>query len=116
MDMVSPAGHDAGWVARKVPTAMLFVPCRDGLVALRIEGSRFTVAWRADGADGSPIVTGDTVWALDLSQGVLHAYQASDGRELGSMPTGSAANFATPAAGNGLVVVAADRRAIAFGN
>ena len=31
MDMVSPAGHDAGWVARKVPTAMLFVPCRDGL-------------------------------------------------------------------------------------
>ena len=31
MPMVSPAGHDAGWVARLVPTAMLFVPCRDGL-------------------------------------------------------------------------------------
>ena len=31
LEMVSPAGHDAGWVARKVPTAMLFVPCRDGL-------------------------------------------------------------------------------------
>jgi N-carbamoyl-L-amino-acid hydrolase len=31
LDMVSPAGHDAGWVARKVPTAMLFVPCRNGL-------------------------------------------------------------------------------------
>ena len=31
MEMVSPAGHDAGWVARKVPTAMLFVPCRRGL-------------------------------------------------------------------------------------
>ena len=31
MPMVSPAGHDAGWVARRVPTAMLFVPCRDGL-------------------------------------------------------------------------------------
>jgi outer membrane protein assembly factor BamB len=95
---------------------MLFVPCRDGLVALRIEGSSFTVAWRADGADGSPIVTGDTVWALDLQQGVLHAYQASDGRELVSTPTGRAANFATPAAGNGLLVVAADRRVIAFGN
>ena len=95
---------------------MLFVPCRDGLVALRIEGTRFTVAWRADGADGSPIVTGDTVWALDLSQGVLHAYQSSDGQELATMPTGRAANFATPAAGNGLLVVAADRRVIAFGN
>lgn len=31
LDMVSPAGHDAGYVARRVPTAMLFVPCRDGL-------------------------------------------------------------------------------------
>jgi beta-ureidopropionase / N-carbamoyl-L-amino-acid hydrolase len=31
LGMVSPAGHDAGYVARRVPTAMLFVPCRDGL-------------------------------------------------------------------------------------
>jgi beta-ureidopropionase / N-carbamoyl-L-amino-acid hydrolase len=31
LDMVSPAGHDAGYVAARVPTAMLFVPCRDGL-------------------------------------------------------------------------------------
>jgi beta-ureidopropionase / N-carbamoyl-L-amino-acid hydrolase len=31
LDMVSPAGHDAGYVARRVPTAMLFIPCRDGL-------------------------------------------------------------------------------------
>jgi N-carbamoyl-L-amino-acid hydrolase len=31
LDMVSPAGHDAGYVAGRVPTAMLFVPCRDGL-------------------------------------------------------------------------------------
>jgi len=29
--MVSGAGHDACQVARKVPTAMVFVPCRDGL-------------------------------------------------------------------------------------
>ncbi|HEY2601158.1 MAG TPA: Zn-dependent hydrolase [Thermoleophilaceae bacterium] len=29
--MVSPAGHDAGYVARRVPSAMLFVPCRNGL-------------------------------------------------------------------------------------
>ncbi|WP_166416604.1 Zn-dependent hydrolase [Cochlodiniinecator piscidefendens] len=29
--MVSGAGHDACQVARKIPTAMVFVPCRDGL-------------------------------------------------------------------------------------
>ena len=29
--MISGAGHDACQVARKIPTAMVFVPCRDGL-------------------------------------------------------------------------------------
>ena len=30
-EIVSGAGHDAVYVARHVPTAMIFVPCRDGL-------------------------------------------------------------------------------------
>jgi len=95
---------------------LLFVPCRNELVALRIEGSSFSVAWRVSGVDGSPIVTGDTVWAIDLSGGQLHAYRASDGQELASMPVGDVANFGTPTAGNGLVLVAAGGHVIAFGN
>ena len=31
MDIVSGAGHDALMVARRVPTTMIFIPCRDGL-------------------------------------------------------------------------------------
>lgn len=31
MDIVSGAGHDALMVARKVPTTMIFIPCKDGL-------------------------------------------------------------------------------------
>ncbi len=30
-EMVSGAGHDAVYVARRVPTAMIFTPCKDGL-------------------------------------------------------------------------------------
>ena len=30
-DIVSGAGHDAAYIARVAPTAMIFVPCRDGL-------------------------------------------------------------------------------------
>jgi N-carbamoyl-L-amino-acid hydrolase len=30
-EMVSGPGHDAGYVARVAPTAMIFVPCKDGL-------------------------------------------------------------------------------------
>ncbi len=95
---------------------LLFVPCRNELDALRIEGSSFSVAWRVPGVDGSPIVTGDTVWAIDLSGGQLHAYRSSDGQELASMPVGDVANFGTPAAGNGLVVVAGGGHVVAFGN
>jgi hypothetical protein len=104
-----------GGTAWKAP--LLFVPCRNELVALRIEGEKFSVAWRKTGMNaGSPIVTGDTVWAIDLDAGQLRAYGAADGQEQTSMAVGDAANFATPAAGNGLVVVAADRRVVAFGN
>jgi N-carbamoyl-L-amino-acid hydrolase len=31
LDIVSPAGHDAGYLAEVVPTAMIFVPCRSGI-------------------------------------------------------------------------------------
>jgi outer membrane protein assembly factor BamB len=95
---------------------LLFVPCRNELDALRIEGSSFSVAWRVPGVDGSPIVTGDTVWAIDLSAGQLHAYRSSDGQELGSTPVGEVANFGTPTAGNGLVIVAGGGRVVAIGN
>jgi N-carbamoyl-L-amino-acid hydrolase len=30
-DMVSGAGHDAAYVSRVAPTAMIFVPCRGGI-------------------------------------------------------------------------------------
>ncbi len=110
-----PVCRGFGGTAWKAP--LLFVPCRNELVALRIEGEQFSVAWRKASINaGSPIVTGDTVWAIDLDAGQLHAYGAADGQEQASIAVGDAANFATPAAGNGLVVVAADRRVLAVGN
>ena len=36
-DIVSGAGHDAVYVARQSPTAMIFVPCRDGISHNEIE-------------------------------------------------------------------------------
>jgi len=40
MDMLSGAGHDAMNVARVVPTAMIFVPCKDGLSHNEAESAR----------------------------------------------------------------------------
>lgn len=40
MDVVSGAGHDAVYVARVAPTAMIFVPCKDGISHNEIEDAR----------------------------------------------------------------------------
>jgi N-carbamoyl-L-amino-acid hydrolase len=37
MDIVSGAGHDAVYMARVCPTAMIFVPCADGISHNEIE-------------------------------------------------------------------------------
>jgi N-carbamoyl-L-amino-acid hydrolase len=37
MDIVSGAGHDACYVSRVAPTAMVFVPCKDGISHNEVE-------------------------------------------------------------------------------
>ena len=39
MDIVSGAGHDACYVARVAPTAMVFVPCESGISHNEIENA-----------------------------------------------------------------------------
>jgi hypothetical protein len=95
----------------------VFVECSEGLVAINVSGNRFSVAWRsAQFSTGAPIVTGTTVWALDLDAGTLRAFAVSDGHALGTQPVGTPAHFATPSASGGRVYVAADRRLLALGS
>lgn len=39
MDIVSGAGHDAGYISRVAPTAMIFIPCADGISHNEIEAA-----------------------------------------------------------------------------
>jgi N-carbamoyl-L-amino-acid hydrolase len=48
-EIVSGAGHDAVYMARSVPTAMIFVPCRDGISHAEVEYASPEAC--ADGAD-----------------------------------------------------------------
>jgi beta-ureidopropionase / N-carbamoyl-L-amino-acid hydrolase len=48
-EIVSGAGHDAVYMARVVPTAMIFVPCRDGISHAEVEYASPDAC--ADGAD-----------------------------------------------------------------
>lgn len=49
MDIVSGAGHDACWINRVAPTAMVMCPCVDGLS--HHEAEEITKDWAAAGAD-----------------------------------------------------------------
>jgi N-carbamoyl-L-amino-acid hydrolase len=40
MKIVSGAGHDAVYMARRVPTGMIFIPCKDGISHNEIEDAR----------------------------------------------------------------------------
>ena len=44
--------------------SMVFVPCSDALVGVRVVGDRMDVAWRLSGGAGPPIVAAGEVWSL----------------------------------------------------
>lgn len=49
MEIVSGAGHDACYVARKAPTAIIFCPCKDGLS--HNEAEAISPIWAENGAN-----------------------------------------------------------------
>ena len=95
----------------------VFVPCTDGLVALRVRsGPSFSVRWRTpEFQAGPPVVSGGAVWSVDIGSGDLIAFDAGDGREVFRARLGAITHFATPAAVSGRLYVAATDRVVAFG-
>jgi len=104
-------GSAFGGIAWAPP--LLYVPCSDGVVALRVNtgAPSFTVAWRTNAASGPPIVAGGAVWSVGGSDLVA---LNSAGQVVFQAPIGQAARFVTPAAGDGRVLVAAAGRVLAF--
>jgi PQQ-like domain len=94
---------------------MLYVPCTDGLFALRVGAGSFSEAWVTSSFyAGPPIVTGGVVWVVDVSSATLYGYGAASGAKGYSFPLGSVAHFCTPSAGDGRVFVGANLHVVAF--
>ncbi len=96
---------------------LLYVPCTDGLRALRIDSRpSFSVAWQGPRFRGeaSPIVAANTVWAIDNRAGRLYALDAGTGRLRFQEDLGRAEHFATPTVSGRRLFVPADHRVIAF--
>ena len=65
----------------------VYVPCTDGVRAVRIDGAgSCTSLWHAAaGITGSPVVGGGRVWSLDPAAGVLHALDPRTGRNVAAV-------------------------------
>jgi len=93
----------------------VLVPCNDGLVRVDVGASNFSVAWTASGFDaGSPIVTGDTVWSVNISTADLLGFNLSTGELTYSFALGSVDHFITPGAAPGTLFVGAGSQLYSF--
>ncbi len=95
----------------------LYVACRDGLAAIRIDDSTATlsVAWRGPSFDaGPPILAGGAVWTADLRAGALYALDPATGQQRFRQEVGPMVHFTTPSAADGRLFIAADQRVAAF--
>ena len=89
----------ASYGGTAVRNQTVYVPCSDGLRAVRI-GSRghIQMLWHASSSiTGSPVVGGGRVWSLDPDTGVLHALGLAHGRSRRAIAVGATSRFATPA-------------------
>ena len=93
----------------------LLIPCNDGLVKVVVGESNFSIAWATSDFDsGSPIVTGDIVWAVNISTADLLGFNLSTGEPVYSFSLGSADHFITPGAAPGMLLVGAGDQLYAF--
>jgi outer membrane protein assembly factor BamB len=93
----------------------VFVPCRDGLVALTVSADRFTVAWRGPANPaGTPVLAGGLVWELS-PDGTFFGVDPRTGAVRFHDDPGTTAHFPAVAALEGQLFVPAGARVVAYG-
>jgi outer membrane protein assembly factor BamB len=107
------SGGAFGGLAYQAP--FVYVPCTNGLYALRVSGNSFSEAWHAGSSNaGPPIVAGGVVWAIDIDSAALTGYSPESGRVVATESLGSVTHFATPSAGGGRLFAPAESQVVAF--
>ena len=96
----------------------VFVPCTDGIVALQLDlGSKpsFKILWRGPNfVPGPPVVAGHAVWTVDVNDGLIYAFDISNGQMLFQDHVGKVTRFTSLAIGKGQVIVSGSRQVLAY--
>jgi len=110
---ISVCGGAYGGTARVGLT--VFAPCTDGLVEVVAGAAGLSVGWRTSNFDaGSPIVTGDVVWAVDIGSNQLLGFNLTTGQQRFSFALGAVVHFCSPAAAPGTLLVAGGSQVYSF--
>ncbi len=92
-----------------------YVPCSDGLAAVRVEGTAMRVLWRGPRATiGPPIVSGGAVWVTDYDSGTLYALDLATGATRVQRSIGAMQHFTTPTAFLDEILVVGGGRLVAL--
>lgn len=93
-----------------------YVPCSDGLAAVRVDGTTLRALWRGprSSSPGSAIVAGGAVWVTDPVGGTLWALDPANGNVRFQKSVGKMQHFTTPSASGDTIYIAADGRLVAF--
>jgi polyvinyl alcohol dehydrogenase (cytochrome) len=102
-----------GGPAYDAATNTLFVPCRGGGIQ-EIDLTSDTLGPKLAGANGAPILVGDTLWAAEYPTGTLTAYDAATGAVEQTLAAGTVPTFASPAAALGLLSIGTTTGVTAF--
>ena len=112
--ITSTQACSAAFGTAAVQGSTVFLPCTDGLVALRTDGDRLVQAWRRSGEAGPPIVAGGAVWDLD-GGGRLTALDPASGQQRFTAQVGNpASRFVSMSAAAGRLFLAPTDKLIAF--
>ena len=96
--------------------SIIYMPCGDGLVAMRVLHSPagLRIVWHTSVGGGPPIVTAGLVWTIG-QDGTLYGLNPTSGAVRQTVAVGSPANhFPTPGVGDGLLLVPSAYRVVAF--
>lgn len=94
-----------GRIAFDAATDAAYVPCRGGGIQ-EVDLRTDSLGWKAGTVNSSPILAAGSLWALSYPGGTLQALNPATGAVEQTTDIGQTANFATPAYGDGLLVVA----------
>ena len=109
-------GGSSGGSGIAVAAGLVFVPCKDGLAALRIDASKpsFTLAWEAAPYANSAVFAYGLVWTVASDagtyrgnwKGTLYGLDPATGAVRAQLPLGPIPHYPSPAAAGGSLYVA----------